>query len=198
MEAIKFHLSDEYSPANIRDYIQERACPRFSALTDTQDLRSSTTDASALQRTHTMCSRTSRIVTGLTAQDMLDISLKQGQEEDYELMNEFVLTRDRLIHNMHTLSPTHDSKAPQRVQTLVRNLLKDTITHRWENFRTHSVLMDQIISHSGNAESDFWQRAMITSAKDAVDSSGILAPGKHGIWPKKAFSGAWEAVIEDF
>jgi hypothetical protein len=58
--------------------------------------------------------------------------------------------------------------------------------------------MDQIISHSANAESDFWQWAMITSAKDSIDSSGILAPGKHGIWPKQASSGAWEAVIEDF
>ncbi|CAI7595368.1 unnamed protein product [Penicillium pancosmium] len=198
MEAIKFHLPDEDSPTNFRDYTQERSCPRFSALTDTEDLRSSTTDASALQSTHTMCSRTSRIVTGSTAQEMLETSSKRGQEADYELMNEFVLTRDRLIHNIHILSPTHDSKAPKTVQTLVRNLLKDTLTHRWADFRTHSVLMDQIISHSASAESDFWQRAMITSAKDAVDSSGILAPGKHGIWPKQASSGAWETVIENF
>jgi hypothetical protein len=56
--------------------------------------------------------------------------------------------------------------------------------------------MDQIISRNANAESDFWQWAMITSAKDAVDTNGIMAPGKYGIWLEDAFSEAWEAVIE--
>lgn len=101
-------------------------------------------------------------------------------------MSEFVLAHDRLIYNTHIKFET-DSNAPKKVQNLIRTLLKDAIAQRWEDFRTHPVLIDQIIScGTETSKGVFWKMAMVAAAKDAVDSKGILAPGRNGIWPKQA------------
>ncbi|KAJ5832547.1 hypothetical protein N7474_000858 [Penicillium riverlandense] len=122
---------------------------------------------------------------------------ERAQKAGYGPMSEFVVMEDRLVHNIHIVFETYDADAPKEAQDLVRNLLKDSITHRWEGFRTHPAIMDQMFSLN-TSQRDIW-KMMPTAAKDTVDSEGIH-PGAGQTWrlPKHSFTSAWRKVIDEF
>ncbi|KAL8354297.1 hypothetical protein RB601_003925 [Gaeumannomyces tritici] len=70
----------------------------------------------------------------------------------------------------------------RRAQWLVRTMIKDCADNGWGEFRTHTSLMGQVAMTY-----DFDDNALMRLneiIKNALDSKGILAPGKSGIWPK--------------
>ena len=77
----------------------------------------------------------------------------------------------------------------------MRGMVKDAAEAGFGEYRTHLLLSDQVAgsySWNNNALMRFHE-----SIKDALDSNGILAPGKSGIWPKKYRDKGWNLSEND-
>ena len=76
----------------------------------------------------------------------------------------------------------HDVEQNRQSRKVFQRLVEVAAEHGWGEYRTHIAFMDKVSSvYSWNNHA---LRRFHETVKDAVDPSGILSPGKSGIWPK--------------
>jgi len=77
----------------------------------------------------------------------------------------------------------HDVEKNRKTREVFKRLVAVAAEHGWGEYRTHTTMMDtvsEVYSYNHHA-----LRRLHETIKDAVDPSGILSPGKSGIWPKR-------------
>jgi 4-cresol dehydrogenase (hydroxylating) len=89
----------------------------------------------------------------------------------------------RHICNVNMIIYDRDDKAmTDSARALIRAMIADAAADGFGEYRAHVGFMDEIA-----ACYDFNDHALMRineKVKDTLDPSGILAPGKSGIWPK--------------
>jgi hypothetical protein len=75
------------------------------------------------------------------------------------------------------------TREKKKVHWLIKTLIKDYATHGWGEYRTHLVVMDQIIVNYSWNDNVLLQFNELL--KNAMDLYGTLAPGKSGVWPRQ-------------
>lgn len=200
VEGAKFHLLDETSSPKFIRHVTDRSAPRFSTSMDTQDMMTSHES----NNSSIMCTQKSRIISGITASKMHQVSGKNCLKAKQTPLTEFVITETALYQNTHIQFSTNYSNIGRNILNLMQGMLNDCIGNGWENFNTHPFLMDRMNSTlrsgsgtGGESESEFWSREIVLAVKDVVDKNGILAPGRFGVWSRFAFTEAWDVVVED-
>ena len=79
------------------------------------------------------------------------------------------------------LFDTTDPEMTQRAYDAARGLVQAAAARGYGEYRAHLHFMD--LAQEQYAFSDHAYRRFCETIKDAVDPKGILAPGRHGIWP---------------
>ncbi|MFD0021848.1 FAD-binding oxidoreductase [Streptomyces sp. NPDC058382] len=88
-----------------------------------------------------------------------------------------------LHHRFMVVFDTLDPADRARTFELCGELIRETAAAGYGIQRAHPALMDQVAATYG-----FNDHAVLRLGeriKDALDAEGILAPGKHGIWPRR-------------
>jgi 4-cresol dehydrogenase (hydroxylating) len=79
------------------------------------------------------------------------------------------------------LFDTTDAEMTQRAYDAARGLVQAAAARGYGEYRAHLHFMD--LAQEQYAFGDHAYRRFCEAIKDAVDPKGILAPGRHGIWP---------------
>lgn len=77
----------------------------------------------------------------------------------------------------------HDVGKNRKTREVFKRLVEVAAQHGWGEYRTHTAFMQtvsNVYSYNNHALWHFHE-----TLKDAVDPSGILSPGKSGIWPQR-------------
>lgn len=77
-----------------------------------------------------------------------------------------------------------DGDSVRNAMDLAKSLVRDLGEMGYGEYRAHLDFMD--IAQEQYGFSDHAYRRFVGAIKDAVDPKGILAPGRHGIWPSTA------------
>lgn len=77
-----------------------------------------------------------------------------------------------------------DSDERDRVRLLFSDLIAAAGDAGYAPYRSHTAFMDEIADVYNFNDSVL--RRTVTRIKDALDPSGVLSPGKQGIWPSRA------------
>ena len=77
----------------------------------------------------------------------------------------------------------------------MRGMINDAAAEGFGEYRTHLLLQDQVAAtYNWNSSSLMRFQEVL---KDSLDPTGILAPGRSGIWPKKYRGKGWELGADD-
>ena len=88
----------------------------------------------------------------------------------------------REMHHVFTLVfDRSDAEHKKKARALFSVLVREAAAAGYGEYRTHLEFMDQIAA-TYNWNDDALMK-LNQRLKDAHDPNGILAPGKHGIWP---------------
>jgi 4-cresol dehydrogenase (hydroxylating) flavoprotein subunit len=81
------------------------------------------------------------------------------------------------------LFDTTDEEMTRRAYDAARGLVQEAGRRGYGEYRAHLSFMD--LAQDQYAFGDHAYRRFCETIKDAVDPNGILAPGRHGIWPAR-------------
>ncbi|WNI24075.1 FAD-binding oxidoreductase [Streptomyces sp. ITFR-16] len=115
------------------------------------------------------------------AQYTLARDLAHAHGKDY--LGAFAVGARALHHRFVALFDPLDPGDRARTLALCEALVRATAAAGYGIQRAHPALMDQVAATYG-----FNDHAVLRLGeriKDALDAEGILAPGKHGIWPRR-------------
>jgi hypothetical protein len=120
---------------------------------------------------------------GKDAEILLNIARKRHQEFGIDLFPAFCvgLREMHLIINM--VYDRGDPDSRRAAYACMKAMIDDAAREGYGEYRTHLLLQDQVAgtyNWNNNALGSLNQRL-----KDALDPSGILAPGRCGIWPSR-------------
>ncbi|MCX4448418.1 FAD-binding oxidoreductase [Streptomyces sp. NBC_01789] len=101
--------------------------------------------------------------------------------KDY--LGAFAVGARELHHRFTAVFDTLDPDDRARALELCEALIRATAAAGYGVQRAHPALMDQVAATYGF--NDHAVRRLGERIKDALDAEGILAPGKHGIWPRR-------------
>ncbi|PZT72571.1 MULTISPECIES: FAD-binding oxidoreductase [unclassified Streptomyces] len=101
--------------------------------------------------------------------------------KDY--LGAFAVGVRELHHRFTAVFDTLDPDDRALTLELCRALIRAAAAAGYGVQRAHPVLMDQVAETYGF--NDHAVRRLGERIKDALDAEGILAPGKHGIWPRR-------------
>jgi 4-cresol dehydrogenase (hydroxylating) len=87
----------------------------------------------------------------------------------------------RSLSNRSLLFDTKDETQSRRAYETSKLLVREAAKHGCGEYRVHLDFMD--VAAEQYSFGDHAYRRFCESIKDAVDPNGILAPGRHGIWP---------------
>ena len=92
------------------------------------------------------------------------------------------------IHITMLLFDTKDEAQCRRAYDTSKLLVREAAKHGYGEYRAHLDFMD--VAADQYSFGDHAYRRFCQTIKDAVDPHGILAPGRHGIWPASMRNGA--------
>lgn len=96
----------------------------------------------------------------------------------FDFIGDFVFGM-REIHHIVRID-RKDADSRQRAHDMIRELAREAAENGWGEYRTHLALMDQIAGTYNFNEGALMK--LNETITNALDSKGILAPGKNGIW----------------
>jgi len=76
---------------------------------------------------------------------------------------------------------TSDPENVRRAYDVVKSMIPEAAELGYGEYRAHIDFMD--LAAEQYSFGDHAYRRFVERIKDAVDPNGILAPGRHGIWP---------------
>ncbi|CAK7202828.1 hypothetical protein SEUCBS139899_005555 [Sporothrix eucalyptigena] len=115
--------------------------------------------------------------------EWLEASYKRYQDAGFEPATDFFMhERHVLMVNMFAYDQ-RDAKQTANVEKMFLGFHEDSKQRGYGMYRAHVNFMDLIAQH--NNFNNYAYLRFVEKIKDAVDPSGILAPGKSGIWPQK-------------
>ncbi|GAB3616654.1 FAD-binding oxidoreductase [Okibacterium endophyticum] len=94
--------------------------------------------------------------------------------------------RSCVVVNSITFDVT-DPETNRRAYQTVRKLIAEAGERGYAEYRAHVDLMD--LAADQLSFNDHAYRRFVERIKDAVDPRGILAPGRHGVWPSRYRAG---------
>jgi 4-cresol dehydrogenase (hydroxylating) len=77
---------------------------------------------------------------------------------------------------------SRDVEKNREWRRVFERLVEVSAEHGWGEYRTHIAFMDRVASFYSYNNHALWR--FHETIKDAIDPSGILSPGKSGLWPK--------------
>lgn len=123
---------------------------------------------------------------------VLGIALCVHEEYGFDLFPTFCIAprEMHLVVNIVYDRSSEDDK--RRAVAAIRKLIDECARSGYGEYRTHILLADQVAhtySWNNQALLRFYE-----SMKDSLDPTGILAPGRNGIWPKRYRDQGWELL----
>jgi 4-cresol dehydrogenase (hydroxylating) len=116
----------------------------------------------------------------LALRDLMRGIVENDAQLDYQAA--IVLASSRsFIHVTMLLFDTKDEAQCRRAYDTSKLLVREAAKHGYGEYRAHLDFMD--VAADQYSFGDHAYRRFCETIKDAVDPNGILAPGRHGIWP---------------
>lgn len=125
-------------------------------------------------------------VDGKTALDQYRLAEAICNRHGFDYTGMFIVGFRAMHHIVEPIFSRSDEDQRSRLITMVTELIDEAAKRGYGEYRGHLSFMDQIAGTYGwgdNALMKLSQRI-----KRALDPTGIMAPGKSGIWPEKASS----------
>jgi 4-cresol dehydrogenase (hydroxylating) len=125
-------------------------------------------------------------VDGKTALDQYRFAEAICNRHGFDYTGMFIVGFRAMHHIIEPIFSRSDEDQRSRLITMVTELIDEAANRGYGEYRGHLSFMDQIAGTYGwgdNALMKLSQRI-----KRALDPTGIMAPGKSGIWPEKASS----------
>jgi 4-cresol dehydrogenase (hydroxylating) flavoprotein subunit len=113
---------------------------------------------------------------------MLRTHLEQEAGLDF-LVGLLTINERSVIMVTMVLFDTTDEEMTRRAYDAARGLVQEAGRRGYGEYRAHLSFMD--LAQDQYAFGDHAYRRFCETIKDAVDPNGILAPGRHGIWPAR-------------
>ncbi|MGH8782255.1 FAD-binding protein [Paraburkholderia sp.] len=120
--------------------------------------------------------------TGRDAMRQYTMTKARAAEYGFDYYGGFTAGERHLHHIFAAIFDRDDAGQTQRAGDLLRALMRDTQAAGYGQYRTHLAYMDEAA-----AQYDFNDGSLLRlseTIKDALDPTGILSPGKQGIWPR--------------
>ena len=95
------------------------------------------------------------------------------------------------VHVTMVMFDTKDETQSRRAYDTAKLLVREAAKHGYGEYRAHLDFMDLAAEQYSFGNHAY--RRFCESVKDAVDPNGILAPGRHGIWPQAMRNGGGSA-----
>jgi 4-cresol dehydrogenase (hydroxylating) len=106
---------------------------------------------------------------------------KRFNAAGFDYCGAFTISGRSMVHVTEVLFDRDDTEQVARGRTLVGDLIGTMAQNGYGEYRGHVAFMDRI------AKSFDWNDGALgrlhRRLKDALDPSGVLAPGKQGVWP---------------
>jgi 4-cresol dehydrogenase (hydroxylating) len=131
---------------------------------------------------HTDFSLVTRTV-GRSAQQLVDLVRFVVEKDGFDHLAGFMMFGRYSILRTSISFDSSSSDDRDAVRALLSELITVGATAGYAPYRAHSALMDEVADVYAFNDSSL--RRFVTQLKDAVDPSGVLSPGKQGIWPTK-------------
>ena len=93
-----------------------------------------------------------------------------------------------MIHITMVMFDTKNEAQSRRAYETSKLLVREAAKHGYGEYRAHLDFMD--LAAEQYSFGDHAYLRFCEQLKDAVDPNGILAPGRHGIWPASMRNGA--------
>lgn len=134
-------------------------------------------------------------VRGADAMALWKIARGRAAEHGLDIFPAFCVGLREMHLIVEVVYDRTDAGMRQRALRCMRAMIDDAAAQGYGEYRTHLVLMDQIMrTYSWN---DGILLRFHERLKDALDPNGILAPGKSGVWPARYRGRRWEMSGED-
>ncbi|AKJ11328.1 hypothetical protein ABB07_15215 [Streptomyces incarnatus] len=102
---------------------------------------------------------------------------------DHDYLGSFVVGRRVLHHHVPVVFDVHDPDGRAGALALARRLVTRAAADGLGVRQAHPALMDEVAA--AYAEHDHALRRLGERVKDTLDPAGVLAPGSHGLWPRR-------------
>ena len=122
----------------------------------------------------------------LALRDLMRRIVEDEAKLDYQAAILLINPRS-FIHITMILFDTKDEAQSRRAYDTAKLLVREAANHGYGEYRAHLDFMD--LAADQYSFGDHAYRRFCESIKDAVDPNGILAPGRHGIWPASMRAG---------
>jgi 4-cresol dehydrogenase (hydroxylating) len=97
-------------------------------------------------------------------------------------------------HIIYIVYETYDADSRRQVHKLILQLMNDCAENGWMEYWTYGALMDQ-----ASAARDLTNNTIArinTEVKDVIDPTGILEPGRNGVWPTRSDKSVWKQMAD--
>ncbi|MGW1124013.1 FAD-binding oxidoreductase [Streptomyces sp. NPDC002526] len=122
-------------------------------------------------------------VTGADALAQYALARDLAHAHGMDYLGAFAVGARALHHRVTAVFDTRDADDRARALALCEALVRGAAEAGYGVQRAHPALMDRVAATYGF--NDHAVRRLGERIKDALDAEGILAPGKHGIWPRR-------------
>jgi 4-cresol dehydrogenase (hydroxylating) len=120
--------------------------------------------------------------TGADAMNQYLMVRDRAHEFGKDYLGTFIVGRREMHHICLMMFDSKDPADKRNTYELCTLLIEEAASKGYGVYRAHPALMDQVAAtYSYN---DHALMRLSETIKDALDPTGILAPGKQGIWPK--------------
>jgi 4-cresol dehydrogenase (hydroxylating) len=116
----------------------------------------------------------------LALRDLMREIIEKEAKLDYQAALLLINARS-FVHVTMVLFDTKDEEQCRRAYDTAKLLVREAAKHGYGEYRAHLDFMD--LAADQYSFGDHAYRRFCESIKNAVDPNGILAPGRHGIWP---------------
>ncbi len=116
----------------------------------------------------------------LALRDLMREIIEKEAKLDYQAALLLINARS-FVHVTMVLFDTKDEAQCRRAYDTAKLLVREAAKHGYGEYRAHLDFMD--LAADQYSFGDHAYRRFCESIKNAVDPNGILAPGRHGIWP---------------
>lgn len=133
-------------------------------------------------------------VCGEIANAQFSITKKRIQEAGFNFVGTFTIDQLQMHYVLYVVYESYDSDSCRRVHKLIRTLMDDCGENGWSEYWTYGALMDQITATRDDPEDTMAK--INTVIRDAIDPTGIMEPGRNGVWPTRSDKSVWKRMAD--